>query len=121
MPLQSGDDGVLKAMNRWYDTETYLRACEEIRAALDRPAFTADVIVGFPGEDDAAFERTLETVRAAGFARMHVFPFSARPSTPAYELKGAPKPEVVRERRDDVLLVEHHHGGCGSAVYRRIR
>jgi len=99
MPLQSGDDGVLKAMNRWYDTETYLRACDEIRGALDRPAFTADVIVGFPGEDDAAFERTLETVRSAGFARMHVFPFSARPNTSAFDLKGAPKPEVVRERR----------------------
>jgi len=99
MPLQSGDDGVLKAMNRWYDTATYLRACDTIRDALDRPAFTADVIVGFPGEDEAAFERTLETVRAAGFARMHVFPFSARPNTAAADMKGAPRPEVVRERR----------------------
>ena len=99
MPLQSGDDGVLKAMNRWYDTATYLRACDTIRDALDRPAFTADVIVGFPGEDEAAFERTLETVRAAGFARMHVFPFSARPGTAAASLKGAPRPEAVRERR----------------------
>ena len=99
MPLQSGDDGVLTAMNRWYDTATYLRACEAIRDALDRPAFTADVIVGFPGEDDAAFANTLETVRAAGFTRMHVFPFSARPGTAAAGLGAAPPPEAVRERR----------------------
>jgi threonylcarbamoyladenosine tRNA methylthiotransferase MtaB len=99
MPMQSGDDGVLKAMNRWYDAATYLRACDTIRAALDRPAFTADVIVGFPGEDDAAFLRTLATVRAAGFSRIHVFPFSARPGTAAAELSGAPRPEAVRERR----------------------
>jgi threonylcarbamoyladenosine tRNA methylthiotransferase MtaB len=99
MPMQSGDDGVLAAMNRWYDTATYLRACDAIRDALDRPAFTADVIVGFPGEDDAAFSRTLETVRAAGFARIHVFPFSARPGTAAADLTGAPPPEAVRERR----------------------
>ncbi len=99
MPLQSGDDGVLAAMNRWYDTATYLRACDEIRDALDRPAFTADVIVGFPGEDDAAFENTLEAVRAVGFARIHVFPFSARPGTAAADLGGAPRPEAVRERR----------------------
>ena len=86
-------------MNRWYDTATYLRACDEIRDALDRPAFTADVIVGFPGEDDAAFENTLEVVRAVGFARIHVFPFSARPGTAAADLGGAPRPEAVRERR----------------------
>lgn len=98
MPMQSGDDEVLAAMNRWYTVAEYLAACERIRAALDRPAFSADMLVGFPGETDAAFERTCTTARSAGFSRIHVFPFSARPGTAA---AGRPTPPVaaVRERR----------------------
>ena len=99
MPLQSGDDRVLADMNRWYGAEEYLAACGRIRAALDRPAFTADVLVGFPTEDEAAFENTLAVVRATGFARLHVFPFSARPGTAAADLGPPPQPPVVRERR----------------------
>ncbi len=102
MPLQSGDDGVLAAMNRWYRAEDYLAACERIRAALERPAFTADVLVGFPGEDDAAFAATLDVARRAGFARLHVFPFSPRPGTAAENpaALGRPvPPEETRERR----------------------
>ena len=102
MPMQSGDDGVLRAMNRWYDVDTYLGHCDRIRAALDRPAFTADVLVGFPGEDDRAFENTLETVQRASFSRVHVFPFSPRPGTAAEvpSALGTPvPPPVVRERR----------------------
>ena len=98
MPMQSGDDGVLAAMNRWYTVDEYLAACARIRAALDRPAFSADILVGFPAEDEAAFERTLATARAAGFTRIHVFPFSPRPGTAA-EGRAALPPEVVRERR----------------------
>lgn len=99
MPMQSGDDGLLAAMNRWYSVAEYLEACERIREALDRPAFTADILVGFPGEDDAAFEATLETATRAGFSRIHVFPFSARPGTAAYEMGPPPPPEITRERR----------------------
>lgn len=99
MPMQSGDDEILRRMNRWYDTEEYLAACERIRSVLDRPAFTADVLVGFPGETEAHFTNTLATARAAGFARMHVFPFSARPGTAAWDLSGRVAPEVVRDRR----------------------
>ncbi|MEM7306528.1 MAG: MiaB/RimO family radical SAM methylthiotransferase [Planctomycetota bacterium] len=111
MPMQSGDDGVLRRMNRWYTADEYLEACARIRAALDRPAFTADVLVGFPGEDDAAFETTLATAEAAGFTRLHVFPFSARPGTAAENpaALGAPvAPEAVRERR--ARLSELAHG-----------
>ena len=86
MPMQSGDDDVLRRMNRWYDVETYLGACERIRAGLDRPAFTADILVGFPGESDPEFENTLRTAESAGFARVHVFPFSPRPGTAAWDL-----------------------------------
>jgi len=98
MPMQSGDDGVLRAMNRWYGAAEYLEACARIRAALDRPAFSADLLVGFPGEDRRAFENTLAAVRAAGFARVHVFPFSARPGTAA-EGRRTPPAREVRERR----------------------
>jgi len=99
MPLQSGSSRVLKAMQRWYDASEYLAACDRLRACLDHPAFTADVLVGFPGEDEADFEQTLEAVREAGFARVHVFPFSARPGTPAAGLPNPVQPDQMRERR----------------------
>ncbi|MDP6409596.1 MAG: MiaB/RimO family radical SAM methylthiotransferase [Planctomycetota bacterium] len=99
MPLQSGDDEILAAMNRWYRMDEYHAACERIRAALDRPAFTADVLVGFPGEGERQFARTLQAVRQIGFSRVHVFPFSPRPRTAAWEMGPAVPPEEVRERR----------------------
>ncbi len=110
MPMQSGDDGVLERMNRWYDVEEYLAACERIRCGLDRPAFTADVLVGFPGESDAAFARTLDTVRSAGFARVHVFPFSPRPGTAADSFGERVAPEAVRERRAALSALAHELG-----------
>ena len=93
VPLQSGDDGVLRAMRRRYSVETYLRRLEPL-AGFN---LTADVIVGFPAEDDAAFERTVETVRAAGLTKLHVFPYSPRPGTETAEADPVP-PEVKRER-----------------------
>ena len=93
MPLQSGDDGVLRAMARRYTVETYLRKLEPL-ADFN---LTADVIVGFPAEDDAAFERTLETVRAARLTKVHVFPYSPRPGTRTAAEDPVP-PEVKKER-----------------------
>jgi threonylcarbamoyladenosine tRNA methylthiotransferase MtaB len=77
VPLQSGDDGVLKEMGRRYDVATYLRRVERARGFN----LTTDVIVGFPSEDDAAFERTLDAVEEAGITKVHVFPYSPRPGT----------------------------------------
>ena len=77
VPLQSGDDRVLRAMSRRYDAAQYLAKLEP----LDDFNLTADVIVGFPGEDDAAFRRTLDVVRRAGITKVHVFPYSPRPGT----------------------------------------
>lgn len=77
VPLQSGDDGVLRAMGRRYSVAQYLARLEPL-AGFN---LTTDVIVGFPGEDDAAFERTLAVVRAAGISKVHVFPYSPRPGT----------------------------------------
>jgi threonylcarbamoyladenosine tRNA methylthiotransferase MtaB len=77
VPLQSGDDRVLQAMGRRYSAATYLR---RVRSLGDFN-LTTDVIVGFPGEDDAAFERTLDVVADAGITKVHVFPYSPRPGT----------------------------------------
>ena len=77
VPLQSGDDGVLHAMGRRYDAATFLRRLEP----LGDFNLTTDVIVGFPGEDERAFERTLETIAGAGITKVHVFPYSPRPGT----------------------------------------
>jgi threonylcarbamoyladenosine tRNA methylthiotransferase MtaB len=77
VPLQSGDDRVLRAMARRYSSATYLRRLEPL-ASFN---LTTDVIVGFPGEDDRAFRNTLRVVEAAGITKVHVFPYSPRPGT----------------------------------------
>lgn len=99
MPMQSGADAVLSAMNRWYTVSEYLNACDRIRARLDRPAFTADILVGFPGETDEDFAETLCTAERAEFSRVHVFPFSARPGTAAFGLPNPVPPDAARARR----------------------
>ena len=77
VPLQSGDDSVLRAMGRRYTVDTYLRRLEP----LGDFNLTADVIVGFPGEDERAFDATIAAVERAGLTKLHVFPYSPRPGT----------------------------------------
>ncbi|MEP7224069.1 MAG: MiaB/RimO family radical SAM methylthiotransferase [Actinomycetota bacterium] len=79
VPLQSGDDDVLRAMGRHYTAAQYLAKLEPLRDLNFN--LTADVIVGFPGEDEGAFRRTLELVERAGITKIHVFPYSPRPGT----------------------------------------
>jgi len=93
VPLQSGDDRILAAMGRRYAAATYLRRV----AAADGFNLTTDVIVGFPGEDEAAFERTLEVVEQAGITKVHVFPYSPRPGTRTAADDSVPAP-VKKER-----------------------
>jgi threonylcarbamoyladenosine tRNA methylthiotransferase MtaB len=93
VPLQSGDDGVLAAMARRYTSAAYLRRI----ARAEGFNLTADVIVGFPAEDEAAFERTLEVVAEAGLTRIHVFPYSPRPGTRTAAADPVP-PEAKKER-----------------------
>jgi len=78
VPLQSGDDGVLRAMGRRYSAATYLRRLEALAGEFN---LTTDVIVGFPTEDEAAFAATLALVESAGVSRVHVFPYPPRPGT----------------------------------------
>jgi threonylcarbamoyladenosine tRNA methylthiotransferase MtaB len=89
VPLQSGDDGVLRAMRRRYSASQYRRKLEP----LDDFNLTADVIVGFPGEDEAAFGRTLDVVRDVGLTRVHAFPYSPRPGTTTAALDSVPAAE----------------------------
>ena len=98
IPLQSGDSGVLAAMNRPYDQEFYLERCAAAKTKIPDLAITADIMVGFPGEDEAAFENTLKVVREVGYARAHLFRYSPRPNTPAAELQDQ-IPDSVKEER----------------------
>jgi threonylcarbamoyladenosine tRNA methylthiotransferase MtaB len=93
VPLQSGDDAVLRAMGRRYSAARYLR---RMRPLTDFN-LTTDVIVGFPGEDAAAFERTLDLVAEAGITKVHVFPYSPRPGTKTAAEDPVPR-EVKKER-----------------------
>ncbi len=83
LPLQSGSDVLLHRMNRQYRRDDFLRMVEQLRAAFDRPALTTDVIVGFPGETDKEFARTMDVVERVGFIHIHAFPYSPRPGTAA--------------------------------------
>ena len=85
LPIQSGSDKVLKAMNRGYSAGDYLSAVERLRAARADIALSGDFIVGFPGEDEADFEATLALVRQVGYAQAYSFKYSPRPGTPAAE------------------------------------
>ncbi len=98
LPLQSGDADVLRRMRRPYGPEEFLAVVDRAREMLHRPALTTDVMVGFPGETERAFEKTLETVWRARFSRLHVFPFSPRPGTPAERMDGRVPPEEVQRR-----------------------
>jgi threonylcarbamoyladenosine tRNA methylthiotransferase MtaB len=130
VPLQSGDDAILRAMGRRYTSETYLRRL----APLEDFNLTSDVIVGFPGEDEAAFRNTLAVVLRAGITKVHVFPYSPRPGTVTAEADTVP-PAVKKERsarlraasheaclarwhvkldREDVVLVDRPGRGYGD-------
>jgi threonylcarbamoyladenosine tRNA methylthiotransferase MtaB len=130
VPLQSGDDGVLRDMARRYTAATFLRRLEP----LDDFNVTTDAIVGFPTETDEAFERTLEVVDAAGITKIHVFPYSPRPGTLTAQRDTVP-PQAKKERSarlraasdaacrarwqtkvgsDDVVLVDRPGRGYGD-------
>ena len=116
LPLQSGSDKLLRRMNRQYTRDDFLRMIERAQSAFDRPALTTDVIVGFPGETDEEFRRTLEVVDYARFIHVHGFSFSPRPGTAAArwtdDFVHGP---VVNERIDELRRRADSH----SFAYRR--
>ena len=98
MALQSGSASVLKRMKRWYNLQQFRRSIRFLREAIPDLGLTTDVIVGFPGETDQEFRETLDFVNEIGFAKLHVFPFSARRDTAAAEMSGHVEPRT-RDRR----------------------
>jgi len=98
LPVQSGSDRVLKAMNRAHTAESYLRLIEKIRGVRPDIAISGDFIVGFPGETDAEFEATLQLVGDIGYAGAFSFKYSRRPGTPAAALPGQVAEAVKDER-----------------------
>ena len=97
LSLQSGCDDTLRRMNRKYDADRYKESVNLLNVYFSRPAITTDLIVGFPGETEEEFSRTLDFIRSCRFAEMHIFPYSIRTGTPAAEMEQVPK--SVKEER----------------------
>jgi threonylcarbamoyladenosine tRNA methylthiotransferase MtaB len=97
LSLQSGDDMILKRMKRRHSRADAIRFCAEARRLRPEIAFGADIIAGFPTEDEAMFRRSLDLVEECGLSYVHVFPFSQRPGTPAARMPQI-RPDIVMER-----------------------
>jgi len=98
LPLQSGDAGILKAMRRPYSLDQYRETVQKVREAAPQVGLTSDIIAGFPGETEEAFENTLECIREFGFSDFHPFPYSDRPDTPGKKMTPKTGPAVIRKR-----------------------
>ncbi len=105
IPLQSGDDEILKLMNRPYSAAEYRYLTDKLRHVVPDIAITTDVMVGFPGERDVNFKNTMNFIKAILPARTHIFKFSKREGTPAYEMKPDIDENVVRRRYNDLKTV----------------
>jgi threonylcarbamoyladenosine tRNA methylthiotransferase MtaB len=98
IPLQSGDDRILKKMKRPYTVDIFRQRIAKIRDQMSDAAIGVDTLIGFPGETDAAFSNTYELIRELPLTYLHVFPFSARPGTPAARYPDKIPPDVIKER-----------------------
>ena len=96
--LQSGDDDILRRMRRHYDVASYERLITNVMARMPECGLGSDLLVGFPGETEAHFERTLRVVERLPFSYLHVFSYSARPGTPAAKYPGQVPPTATKER-----------------------
>jgi len=118
IPLQSGDDRILSAMERGYDSQGYFDAVEHVRERIPRATFGTDIIVGFPDEDEAAFVNTCRVVEAVGLSNLHVFRFSPRQGTAAAAFPDQIPADVKRQRSES--LVAHWEQGLGRTLDNRI-
>ena len=109
LPVQSGSDRVLKAMNRSHTAESYLEVLDRFRAARPDIALSGDFIVGFPGETEAEFADTLGLVEAVGYAQAFSFKYSPRPGTPAASMDGRVPREVMDERLQRLQAALNRH------------
>jgi tRNA-2-methylthio-N6-dimethylallyladenosine synthase len=120
LPVQSGSDAMLKAMNRSHSVESYLRTLEKVRDARADIAISGDFIVGFPGESEEDFQATLRIVDAVGYASAYSFKYSARPGTPAAVMEDQIAPEIMDDRlqRLQARIAEHQLAFNRSTVGR---
>jgi tRNA-2-methylthio-N6-dimethylallyladenosine synthase len=119
LPVQSGSDRILKAMNRKHTAEQYLRLVERIRAARPDILLSSDFIVGFPGETDADFEATLDLIRAVGFGAAFSFRYSPRPGTPAAEKVPVPDDVALARLHELQALITDQQQAAQAAMVRR--
>ena len=121
LPVQSGSDRVLKAMNRSHGRDSYLRLLDRVRAARPDIALSGDFIVGFPGETEAEFADTLSLVAQVNYAQAYSFKYSPRPGTPAADMEAQIAPEIMDERlqRLQALINAQQHGFNQATVGRR--
>jgi tRNA-2-methylthio-N6-dimethylallyladenosine synthase len=121
LPVQSGSDRVLKAMNRSHSVDSYLALIERVRAARPDIAISGDFIVGFPGESEAEFEATLKIVAAVNYAQAYSFKYSPRPGTPAALMEDQVPTQIMDDRlqRLQALLNTHQLAFNQATVGRR--
>ncbi|PHR21190.1 MAG: tRNA (N6-isopentenyl adenosine(37)-C2)-methylthiotransferase MiaB [Sphingopyxis sp.] len=121
LPVQSGSDRILKAMNRSHSAASYLDILEKMRAVRPDIALSGDFIVGFPGESDQDFEETLQIVREANYSQAFSFKYSPRPGTPAAAMEEQIAPQVMDERlqRLQALLNEQQYAFNQNTVGRK--
>jgi tRNA-2-methylthio-N6-dimethylallyladenosine synthase len=122
LPVQSGSDRILKAMNRSHGVAAYMAVIERVRAARPDIAVSGDFIVGFPGETDSDFEATLEIIRAVNYAQAYSFKYSPRPGTPAATMEDQLPREIMDERlqRLQALLNEQQLSFNRASLGRRM-
>ena len=106
LPVQSGSDEILKAMNRHYDRASYLDKVEKLRRAVPGIGLTTDIIVGFPGETEAQFEDTLSLVRQVGYDSAFTFIYSPRPGTKAAKMTDQVPADVAQARLERLLKAQ---------------
>lgn len=122
LPVQSGSDRILKAMNRQHKADDYLHLIDRIRKARPDIAFSGDFIVGFPGETDEDFEATMKLVQEVGYSSAYSFKYSPRPGTPGATMKGHIEEKVKDERlqRLQALILNQQHQFLQSKIGKRI-
>jgi tRNA-2-methylthio-N6-dimethylallyladenosine synthase len=121
LPVQSGSDRILRAMNRKHTRDDYLRVIDRVRAARPDILLSSDFIVGFPGETDADFADTLDLVARVGFGQSYTFKYSPRPGTPAAERPDVPA-DVADHRLQQLqaLCTDHQRAGQEAMVGREV-
>ena len=122
LPLQAGSNKVLAAMHRPYTTEKFTEMLNKVREKLPNVSITTDVIVGFPGEEEADFANSLKYIKQCNFSKIHIFPYSQRRGTPAENYPGQISPIVKQERvaRMERVDEEGHIAFCTKLIGQKV-